>query len=238
MRLFLCGKGEGAEAILRQMREAGDSAAVFTTDERLAALADELDVTRTEASVNQWHLWPWKPKLIVSIGYLDILTPAVLERAPAINCHYALLPKRRGRSCVPWAILSGDALTGVTWHWIDSGIDTGHILMQATCQIGEDETQASLFGKLHRLAAETWPAALMLAHSGFPGLPQCGQSQYHRAGPPHGGVIDPTWPAEYVERFIRAMTYPPLPCATWDGMEVKTLADYVAMRWAAQWQDA
>lgn len=233
MRTFLCGKGAGAAAILRRIVKADFyMVAVFSPDEALTDLAHELGVWCTAESVNQMHLWPWKPEVIVSVGYLDIITPAVIEAMDGmvINCHYALLPNHRGRSSVPWAILYGDTCTGVTWHYIDESIDTGRILMQATCQIASDETQASLFGKLDALAALSWPAAEELVFAGYEGMPQHGPVRYHKAGPPHGGEIDPTWSGDYVERFIRAMVHPPRPYATYNGIQVKTWAEYSVLR--------
>lgn len=231
MRTFLCGKGRGAELVLRMM-ESENIVAVFSPDEALAAVAYELGLWQTAVSVNQLHLWPWQPELIVSVGYLDILTPAVIEEVygRVINCHYALLPNHRGRSSVPWAILDGDTCTGVTWHYIDESIDTGSVLLQATCRIEADETQASLFDKMDQLAADSWPAAFELVFARFQGTPQRGRAQYHRAGPPHGGEIDPTWPDDYVERFIRAMVHPPRPYARLNGVEVQTFGEYLAAK--------
>lgn len=236
MRLFLCGKGAGLAAILEETGRLGWDVCLFCPDAALADAVRRCGQLASAESVNQWHLWPWKPDLIVSCGCLDILTPAVLDRVGgmAINCHYALLPNHRGRSAVPWAILDGDNVAGITWHWIDPSIDTGDMLLQMTCQIAEQETATTLFEKLHRLAFETWTAAGLLAMRGTPGsgVPQRGGGRYHKAGPPFGGVIEPAWPDEYVERFIRAMTYPPLPYATFEGVEVKTFADYKLMRLA------
>ena len=205
MRLFVCGSGKAAEAIA----ESNSTSSWFIAQD-----------------VNDQDLWPCVPDLIVSVGYLRIIKPETLKVAPAINCHYSLLPRHRGRSPVPWAIVDGDAMTGVTWHWIDEGIDTGPILLQAACQIEADETQATLFGKLHDLAIETWPAALGLARQRFPGWQQRGTANHHKAGPPHGGVIDPVWSVWEVERFIRAMTYPPLPYASCNGWQVRNMKEY------------
>ena len=232
MRTFLCGKGGGCANVLRAMVGRYDQIVVYSPDPGMQAAADEMGVSWTEESINQWHLWSCQPDLIVSVGCLEIMTPAVIEMVDGrvINCHYALLPNHRGRSSVPWAILDGDTATGVTWHWIDASIDTGRVLLQATCQIERDETQGSLFAKLDRLAGEYWPAAAWLALIKHPGVIQRGRTQYHRAGPPHGGVIDPTWRDDYIERFIRAMTHPPLAYATFDGHEVRTFADYERLR--------
>jgi methionyl-tRNA formyltransferase len=231
--LFICGKGPAAEAILRQCAEQKHQVALFTHEGAdIIRTARELGVWYSTQSVNDLGKWPYKPGAIASIGYLHIIRRPVIARMAGrvINCHAALLPNHRGRSSVPWAILDGDAVTGITYHWVDEGIDTGRIILQCTCQIAPDETQASLFDKINRLVVECWPAAIKLAFLDIPGVAQVGQAQYHHAGPPHGGAIDPAWPWEYVERFVRAMTYPPLPCATYNGWEVRDMDTYEAMR--------
>ena len=233
MMLFLCGKGQASCDILRDLWENNHKVAVFTHEgSDLQALCRKLGTICTTESVNKVASWPFSPALIVSVGYLTIISSATLKMAPcgAINCHYALLPNHRGRSAVPWAILDGDTVTGITWHWIDATIDTGDILLQATCQIMPTDTAASVFDKLHRLAHGHWHSAVTLALTGAQGLPQVGHSQTHVAGPPYGGAIQHSWTPEYVERFIRAMTYPPLPPATYCDMPVTTLADYYAAR--------
>lgn len=209
MKILVCGRGKAAEAILFR-----------------ASRYHDVDRFTNDDDVNDVGSWPWTPDLIVSVGYLRIIQPAILAATPAINCHYALLPNHRGRSAVPWAIVNGDTMTGVTWHWIDEGIDTGRILLQAACQIDANETQATLFDKLHELAIDTWPAALALAQQSFTGWQQVGAANYHKAGPPCGGVIDPLWSDERIERFVRAMTYPPLPYATCNGWQVRNMKEF------------
>lgn len=233
MMLFLCGKGPAAEQILRQLAEEKHKVALFTHDgESIINVAREYGIAYSTRTVNDVAAWPYKPGAIASIGYLHIIKPEVvaLVQGRAFNCHAALLPNHRGRSSVPWAILDGDPVTGITYHWIDHGIDTGNVLLQGVCHIASDETQASLFEKINRLMVAYWPAAIKLAFLDVCGVPQVGPSQYHAAGPPWGGKIDPYWPFEYTERFIRAMTYPPLPYAQYDGQEVRTLEAYQAMR--------
>ena len=232
MMLFLCGKGQAFGEIVVSMAAANHKIAVFTHDDDLMIdFCKRADIYCTTEPVNRIESWPWKPAAIASIGYLHIIKAHVLQavKRRVFNCHYALLPNHRGRSSVPWAIIDGDSVTGITYHWIDEGIDTGNILLQATCTIDRDETQATLFQKLHALAVAYWPAALKLAYVDVAGVAQAGVGVYAYAGAPYAGIIDPAWSSATVERFIRAMTYPPLPYATYKGKEVKTFAEYRRM---------
>lgn len=232
MKVFLCGKGKAAEDILMRLFHAGVQVAVWShPDAELLALAERLHLWWSYQSVNDTD-WPFLPDLLVSVGYLHILSERTLQAlgGKAINCHYALLPRHRGRSPVPWAIFDGDEKAGVTWHWIDRGIDTGRVLMQIPTTIRANDTQESLFMRLHALASVSFGTAIDMATQGEEGREQWGPSSYHRSGPPCGGVIDPGWPDDKIERFIRAMTYPPLPYARLDGVEVKTMDDYRQVR--------
>lgn len=226
--IFLCGKGDAAEDVFNQLiGRSSVKLAVFThPGERLHRLAEDLRIYRSTESINDIGAWPFVPQLIISIGYLTIISAQVLALAPGINCHYSLLPRHRGRSPVPWAILSGDTMTGITWHWMESTVDTGRIILQAAAQIGPKTTAASLFDDLHDLAADTWTQVLTIALSGFRGWEQRGAASRHPAGPPLGGKLGILDHGERVDRMIRAMTYPPLPPATLGGYPVRSLADF------------
>ena len=103
------------------------------------------------------------PEAIVVVAYGQILRPAVLE-IPALgvlNVHPSLLPRWRGASPIPAAILAGDDHTGVTVMLMDAGMDSGPILAQSDLPIDEDDTAASLSDTLSQagasLLAETLP---------------------------------------------------------------------------------
>lgn len=235
MTTFVCGQGPGAEGVLEHLLMTGYKVQVFShpgkAGRQMLERSALAGMPGTFGSVNDRSSWayaPTLPGLLVSIGYLTVVKPDVLAQVSgrAINCHYALLPNHKGRSAVPWAIIEGDRLTGVTWHWMTEKVDEGNVLLQATCQIDPHETQASLFAKLHRLAVATAPAAIRMARAGWDGWPQQGRGQYHKPGPPHGGAIDDQWRDDYIERFIRAMTYPPLAYATYRRQEVKSMEDF------------
>lgn len=236
MKVFLCGKGKAASNIFGRLIDLNQQVAVFThpggEGDSLLTQAARLGHWKTIQSVNETAYWPWMPDLIVSCGYLYILDGQTLHLAhgKAINCHYSLLPKHRGRSSVPWAIFDGDERTGITWHWIDEGIDTGRMLTWAATRIEPDETQATLFDKLHVLATVYFDIAWSMAVRGEHGFEQQGEASHHRSGPPCGGVIDSAWPDDKVERFIRAMTYPPLPYARLNGQTIRTMEDYWSAR--------
>ena len=73
------------------------------------------------------------PDLMVSIRFGEILKLPAIRRARrgVLNLHSGRLPQLRGVMATFWAMLNGDALLGMTVHWVeDSGIDAGTIVSQ------------------------------------------------------------------------------------------------------------
>lgn len=85
--------------------------------------------------------------LTVMVFVTEIL-PADVLRMPAlgtIQYHPSLLPIHRGSSAMNWAIIGGEAETGLTIFWPDRGVDTGPILLQERCPIGPQDTVGSIY---------------------------------------------------------------------------------------------
>jgi methionyl-tRNA formyltransferase len=71
-----------------------------------------------------------------------------------INLHGSLLPQYRGAAPVNWAVINGETQTGVTTFKLQHDIDTGDILMQERCPIGEDETAGEVMERIKYIGAE------------------------------------------------------------------------------------
>lgn len=84
------------------------------------------------------------------------MLPEVVWSMPKLgtfNLHGSLLPLYRGAAPINWAIIKGETKSGVTTFLIDKEIDTGNILMQRECPIGERETIGTLYDKLMEIGA-------------------------------------------------------------------------------------
>ena len=84
------------------------------------------------------------PDLIAVTAFGQILPQTLLDlpRYGCLNVHTSLLPKYRGAAPIQWAILNGEAQTGVTIMKMDAGLDTGPILARQATPIGpEDDSQ-------------------------------------------------------------------------------------------------
>ena len=98
----------------------------------------------------------FNPDLFVTAAFGQILNQTLLDIPlyGCINVHGSLLPKYRGAAPIQWAIINGEAVTGVTTMLTDVGLDTGDMLLSKEIHIEPDDTAASLFDKLAELGAE------------------------------------------------------------------------------------
>ena len=105
----------------------------------------------------------------VVVAYGKILPPAVLEAFPqgCINIHGSLLPKYRGAAPIQWAVIDGEAQTGVSIMKLDEGMDTGPVLLRRTEPIFEDDTAGTLFDRLAPLGASAILEALQGLEAGL-----------------------------------------------------------------------
>ena len=105
---------------------------------------------------------------VVLAGFMRVLTPTFLDAFPerVINLHPALLPSFPGADGIGDALAYGAKITGVTVHFVDSGVDTGPIILQEPVQIHEDDTYKSLASRIHEIEHRLLPKAVRLAASG------------------------------------------------------------------------
>ncbi len=94
-----------------------------------------------------------KADVILVGSWGEKLSPAVINSVKyCINAHPSLLPKHRGANPYFWALYKGDVRTGVTFHLVDDGYDTGDILFQAGFVIETDVNALKLKSKCCKLA--------------------------------------------------------------------------------------
>jgi methionyl-tRNA formyltransferase len=108
------------------------------------------------------------PDLVVVAAYGRILPRGVLELPShgCINIHASLLPRHRGAAPIAWAIIAGDAVTGVTVMAMNEEMDAGDILLRRETAVAADETAGSLGDRLARLGAEAIVEAVAAPQAG------------------------------------------------------------------------
>lgn len=124
---------------------------------KLLALENGLDVvqpTTSELLALQDRLS--EIDLMVVAAYGMLLPETTLNAAThgCINVHTSLLPRWRGAAPIQRAIQAGDRETGITIMQMDSGLDTGPILLQKKCPISSTDTSGNLHDRLASLGSE------------------------------------------------------------------------------------
>lgn len=98
--------------------------------------------------------------LVVLAGYMALVSPAFLQRFPqsVINVHPSLLPAFPGLQAIEQALDYGVKVFGVTVHYVDEGVDTGPVILQAAVELpgatDPDVVLAALRPLEHRLLPE------------------------------------------------------------------------------------
>jgi len=89
-----------------------------------------------------------KPDLVVSAGFMRILSHRITDKFKIINSHPALLPLFPGAHAVRDALAAGATETGTTIHWVDAGVDTGQVIAQERVEILLGDTEQSLHERI------------------------------------------------------------------------------------------
>jgi phosphoribosylglycinamide formyltransferase-1 len=144
---------------LERARAAGVEVAVFTREEHP-------DRERRDAAVADW-LAGRGAELVVLAGYMQLLSPAFLERFPerVINVHPALLPAFAGLDAIEQALAYGVKVFGVTVHFVDEGVDSGPVILQRAIEL-PDATRDEVHARLQPIEHELLPEAIRLIARG------------------------------------------------------------------------
>jgi methionyl-tRNA formyltransferase len=107
----------------------------------------------------------------VVVAFGQILPAAVLEQPPlgCWNGHGSLLPRWRGAAPIQWALIEGDAETGVGIMAMEEGLDTGPVLLERRLTIGLRENAEELAGRMADLTAALLLEALPRIEAAGPG---------------------------------------------------------------------
>ena len=155
------------------------------------------------------------PELIVVVAYGRILPEDILAapKLGSINVHSSLLPKYRGAAPINWAVLNGDAVTGVTIMYMAKELDAGDIISAAETPIDPDEDALTLTNRLAELGAETLSRTVQALNDGTAGRTRQDESAVTFA-PMLSRELSPmdfTRPARSLHDQVRGLQ--PWPCA-------------------------
>jgi methionyl-tRNA formyltransferase len=241
MRIVVNGQQAFGAKVLEALLERGeDVIAVYCAPDKEGKPPDPLAEAAREAGIEVRQpdsfetesaaadLAELKPDFMV-MAFVTLFVPEPVLNTPThgtIQYHPSLLPLHRGPSAINWAIIHGDAKTGVAIFWPDEGLDTGPVLMLKEVEIADDDTLGSLyFDKLFPLGVDAMVESVDLVRDGkAPKLVQDEeQATYESWCRKNDAEIDWSKPVREVYNLIRGTNPRPGGWTTIDGEEVGIL---------------
>ncbi|MBE0617194.1 MAG: methionyl-tRNA formyltransferase [Proteobacteria bacterium] len=239
MRIALIGQAAFGAKTLETLVERGENVvAVYTPPDGPGGRLDPLKQAALDKKIPVYQPSTYKddrvlaqyremrPDLAVLAFVTDIIPRSFFESPTkgAICYHPSLLPRHRGASAINWAVMMGDAKTGLTIFWPDDGIDTGPILLQKEVAIGPDDTTGSLyFDRLFPMGVEAIAESVALIRDGkAPKTPQPAEgATYEPPCDDRVAAIDWDSPAQTIHNLVRGCDPQPGAYALWKGEKVR-----------------
>jgi methionyl-tRNA formyltransferase len=158
------------------------------------------------------HLRDVDPDVIVATNWRTWIPPEIftLPRLGTLNVHDSLLPAYAGFSPLIWALINGEDQVGVTAHMMDEELDAGDIVLQRAVPVGPTDTATDLFNSTLELFGPITVDGLALIAAGRTDWARQDRSKasfFHKRSI-EDSRIDWTWPAEDIERLVRAQSDP------------------------------
>jgi phosphoribosylglycinamide formyltransferase-1 len=102
--------------------------------------------------------------LVCLAGFMRIISPEFVKKYKnrIINIHPALLPSFQGLRAQKQAIDYGSKYSGCTVHFVDSGVDTGPIILQAIVKIKKEDTEKTLSKRILKEEHRIYPKAVKI----------------------------------------------------------------------------
>lgn len=226
LRIVFAGTAEFAVPALQRLSHGPQQlVAVCTQPDRPAGRGRKLRASPVKAAAQACHLPVCQPTSlrrstireelaalapdVVVVAAYGLILPATILSLPRLGClniHASLLPRWRGAAPIQRSILAGDRQTGITIMHMEQGLDTGAILTQQACTIGENETAGSVHNRLAALGAELIATTLPRWAAGeIKPQPQDPQlATYAEKLRKEEAVIDWQRPATEIARRVRA----------------------------------
>jgi methionyl-tRNA formyltransferase len=130
------------------------------------------------------------------------------------NLHGSLLPQYRGAAPVNWAVINGEAETGVTTFFIEKEIDTGQLIYNESTPISDDDTAGTVHDRLMEIGADLVVRTVRAIETGdYPQIPQPDNVEIKHAPKIFKEDCEIIWqkPTTDIYNFIRGLS--PYPAA-------------------------
>jgi phosphoribosylglycinamide formyltransferase-1 len=149
-----------------------ERAAAMQIETAAFSLDEHADRETRDREIAAW-LGTMAVDLVVLAGYMQLLSPGFIDRFALriINVHPALLPSFPGLDAIGQALEHGVAVTGVTIHYVDEGIDSGPIILQRAVPIPPDRNREALEAAIHSTEHALLPQAIAMIAAGRVSVP-------------------------------------------------------------------
>ncbi len=176
--VFVSGSGTNLQALIDSKIESVNIAVVVSDNPQAGAIdrakrygipvetVKSRDFSSREKFERQIvaRIKPYDVELVVLAGFMRIFSLYFINRfvGRIINVHPSLLPSFPGICAVKQAIDYGVKQTGCTVHFVEEGIDSGPVILQATVEVEQDDTEKTLLEKIHIEEHRILPEAIRL----------------------------------------------------------------------------
>lgn len=179
MAVFASGSGSNYQSIMEslQQQEQPAEVAVLICDKPEAKVLERAAYFKTPVYVFNPKVYKTKAdyekdilrelqksgvEWIILAGYMRLIGETLLTPYDGriINIHPSLLPDFPGKDAIGQALQAGVRVTGVTVHYVDSGMDTGKIIAQEPVKIEPDDTSDSLQQRIQRVEHRLYPETI------------------------------------------------------------------------------
>lgn len=170
--VFMGTPGFAVGVLQKIIAEGFQVAGVVTAPDKPAGRGQKVHESDVKVFATQHNLPVWQPTNLKDPVFLEQLRasgvncqvvvafrmlPEQVWRLPefgTFNLHASLLPQYRGAAPINWALINGEAETGVTTFFIDDKIDTGAIILKESTSVDPDENAGSLHDRLMNLGGD------------------------------------------------------------------------------------
>ena len=243
MKIIFMGTPDFAVPCLEKLVESGHDVALVVTQSdkpkgrgrelapppvKACALAHGIEVYQPLRMKDEGvleKLSSYHPELIVVAAYGKILPESILKlpRYGCINVHGSLLPKYRGAAPIQWSVINGDKKTGITTMQMNSGLDTGDILLTCQREISQEMTSGELYDLLCEDGANLLLETIQQLQNGtLRAVPQNDEEACYAP------MLDKTlsridWnkTADQIHNQIRGLNPWPVACCMYQGKKLK-----------------
>ena len=175
--IFASGNGSNAEKLIKKAKDLNYQISCLICDNPKAGILKKnlqipVHIIPYDSSKNAHEneilntLRKYQVNWIFLAGYMRILSKNFIDefsykdQTQIINIHPSLLPKYRGLNAYEKSYYNGDMESGITIHYVDSGIDTGNIILQGKFKRKENDNLSDFIQRGQELEHTLYPKIL------------------------------------------------------------------------------